>query len=61
MLQQCVNLPNQHGKIGMGKTHVRGRNTMVFDIRWNMLVMRMGTLCPRVIPMVWLVVYTAMV
>jgi len=44
LLQQCFDFPNQYGKIGTSRTHFRGRNTMLFDLRWNMLVMRMGTL-----------------
>jgi hypothetical protein len=44
MLQQCFNLLNQYGKIGTSKTHFRGRDAIVFDIGWNMLVMWMGTL-----------------
>ncbi len=49
LLQQRFNLPNQYGKIGTGKAHFRGRNTMVFDIRGNMLVMGVGTLQLRYI------------
>ncbi len=44
LLQQCLNLPNQYGKIGTSKTHFRGRDAIVFDIGRNVLVMRMGTL-----------------
>lgn len=44
---------NQEGQVGTRKTHIGRRDTMVLDIRGQMLVVRVGGLQSGVIGMGW--------
>lgn len=39
-IDETFNFPNERFQVGSGKTHLWRRDTMVFDVRWNVLVVR---------------------